>query len=180
MPQPLPINSELMKRFSGPSAAFTLIELLITIAIVAILSVGLAVNFRGSIQKAHFDDEVLGLVHILEQARSYSLTNFLISDTEPADYYLITVSEAGITLEAHGATLDATMESVTLSDDFSITDVTGSQYIYYFPPTGLICLESADCTSTESEVSFTLVGADTTNSQVISLNKYGGAPEVEE
>lgn len=159
--------------------AFTLLELVICICIVAILSVTLMVNFKGSFLKANFDDQVVQVVHILEQARSYSLTNFLVNDTEPAEYYLLTVSSTGITLVAQ-ASVSSTLETVVLDSDISISSITGSESVYYFPPTGEICFDTLDCDSGINDISFTIVDSTGTYSQVISLNKYGGAPEVEE
>lgn len=159
--------------------AFTMIELLIGIIIIAVLSVAIAVNLSRGALKANFDDQVVEIVHVLEQARSYSLTNFLISDTEPADYYLITVTSAGVRLDAYGPTLDSGLENVTLDDGFSIEDITGSEYAFYFPPEGEICFDTPDCASGVNEISFTVVDSSGTYSSQITLNIYGGYPEVE-
>lgn len=159
--------------------AFTLIELCVSILIVAILSVALVVNFGGASRKANFDDQVVQIVHLLEQARSYSLTNFLINDTEPVDYYLLTITSAGLSLDAYGPTLDSALESVALDSNFSITVMTGYEYVFYFPPNGDICFATPDCDSSLTEISFILVDDTGTYSQVISMNKYGGFPELE-
>lgn len=159
--------------------AFTLIELIISISIIAILSIGVAINFKSSLLKAKFNDEVLQIVHVLEQARSYSLTNFLINDTEPADYYLITITEAGVRLDVYGPTLDSGLENAALDEDFSITGITGSEYAFYFPPSGEICFDTPDCASGINEISFTVVDSTGEYSQEISLNKYGGGPQLE-
>ena len=145
--------------------------------IVAILSVAVVVNFGKSQLKANFDDQVIQIVHVLEQARTYSLTNFLIADTSPAEYYLLTVSSTGITLLAYNSSTSSILETVTLDSNFSIT---GSEEVYYFPPNGDICFDTPDCDSLATEISFTLVDSTATYSKEISLNMYGGFPEVEQ
>ncbi len=157
-----------------------MIELLIAIIIIAVLSIALAVSLSRGVLKAKFDDQVLQVVHVLEQARTYSLTNFLILDTEPADYYLISVTSAGVMLDAYGPTLDYGLENVALADGFEIEDITGSEYAFYFPPDGEICFDTPDCASGITEISFTLVDSSGTYSSQITLNIYGGYPEVEE
>ncbi len=171
-----------MKSSPRQQPAFTLIELIICVCIIAILSVALLVNFSGNVTRARLDDQVVEIVHLLEQARSYSLTNFLIDDITPAEYYLVTVNATGITLDAQGATATdvETLESVTLSSNFSITNITGSEYFYYFPPSGEICFDTEACDSGINDVSFTVVDSTAVYSQEITLNKFGGAPEVEQ
>lgn len=161
-----------------------MIELLISIVIIAVLSVAIAVNLSRGALKANFDNQLVEIVHVLEQARSYSLTNFLIEDpsdgsTEPADYYLITVTSAGVRLDAYGPTLDFGLENVVLDDGFSIDAITGSEYAFYFPPEGEICFVNPSCPSGTTEISFTVVDSSGTYSSQITLNIYGGYPEVE-
>lgn len=161
--------------------AFTMIELLIAIIIIAVLSVAIAVNLSRGALKANFDDQLVGIVHVLEQARTYSLTNFLIEDTEPADYYLITIAETGVTLEAYGSSgLTSTLENVELADGFTISatsTTTLPQSIYYVPPDGDIYIESE--TSGITEFEFSVEDDSGTYSETVSLNIYGGYPEVE-
>ncbi len=159
--------------------AFTMIELLIAIIIIAVLSVAIAVNLSRGALKANFDDQLIQIVHVLEQARSYSLTNFLIEDTEPVDHYLITIAETGVTLEAYGSSgLSSTLENVELADGFTITATTLPQSIYYVPPDGDIYIESESSGITEFE--FSVDDSSGTYSETVSLTIYGGYPEVEE
>ncbi len=158
--------------------AFTLIELTIAIVIIAILTVALATSFYNGNLSARFNDERTKVVNVLEEARGYSLGSILIDETEPTDYYLITVSSSGITLDAYGPTLDELKSSYYLEDGFNIDDITGSEYIFYFPPNGEICFETPDCSSTLTEISFTLNDDTGTYSQLIKVNKFGGYPEL--
>lgn len=157
--------------------AFTMIELLIGIIIIAVLSVAIAVNLSRGALKANFDDQVLQVVSIVEQARNYSLNNYLINDTDPAEYYLLTIAPTGLTLEAHGASASSvTLEEVTLEDGFVIS-VTTDDTIYYVPPYGQIYIESE--TSGTTELPFIISDENGTYNTVVTVNIYGGYPEVE-
>lgn len=156
--------------------AFTMIELLIAIIIIAVLSVAIAVNLSRGALKAKFDDQVLQVTHIIEQARSYSLNNYLINDTDPVEYYLLTVAPTGLTLEAYGASSPATLEEVTLEDGFVIS-ITTDDTIYYVPPYGQIYIESE--TSGTTELPFVISDENGTYNTIVTVNIYGGYPEVE-
>lgn len=160
--------------------AFTFIELLISITIIAILSIGVAINFKESIVKANLEDHVSQIVHILQQARGYSLTNFLVNDTEPADYYVVTITSSAITLKVYGATDNETLESMSMDTGYTITGITSPERIYYFPPTGEICFTAAACTSADTELTLTVTDSTGNYTQDISLSKFGGSPELEE
>ena len=156
--------------------AFTMIELLIAIIIIAVLSVAIAVNLGRGVLKARFDDQLIEIVHIIEQARSYSLNNYLIGDTDPAEYYSLAIDSSGLTLTAHGASSSISLEEVELEDGFTITVIVDNT-IYYVPPYGSIYIGSE--TSGTTELLF-MVGDDSgTYSALITLNIYGGYPEVE-
>jgi len=161
--------------------AFTLLELVIVVCIIAILSVSLLVNFKGNVAKSRVDDQVVQIVHLLEEARSYSLTNFLVNDTEPASYYVVTITSAGMTLKAYvNATTTTTLQSVTMQTGYSITGISATERIFYFPPTGEICFDAAACTSTDTELTLTVSDSTGSYTQDIYFNKFGGAPEIVE
>lgn len=152
-----------------------MIELLIAITIIAVLSIAIALNFGRGALNARFDDQVQKIVHIIEQARSYSLNNYLVEDSEPTEYYVLTVDTNRMILEAHGATLTSTLEEVELADEFTISD---AQTIYYVPPYGEIYIESED--SGITEFTFSVEDSSAAHSETISINVYGGYPEVED
>ena len=158
--------------------AFTLVELLLAVVIVTVLAMALFTNFSRSILKARFDDQVLAVTSLIEKARSYSLTNVLILDTEAPDYYLLTVTSASVRLDAYGPTLDEELETVTLDNGFSISNITGSEYAFYFPPEGDICFDTPDCASGVTEISFDIEDSAGTYSETISIDAYGGYPQV--
>lgn len=158
--------------------AFTMIELLIAIIIIAVLSVAIAVNLSRGALKANFDDQLIQIVHVMEQARSYSLNNYLIDDTDPTQYYRLTFRSSMVTLKAYGATLDVILERVELDDGFTISAGTLPQEIYYIPPYGDMYIESESSGLTEFE--FTVDDDTGVYSETISVNVYGGYPEVED
>ena len=159
--------------------AFTFVELLIAILIVAILSIALLTNFQRSRLKANFDDQVTEVVDILQKARSYSRTNMMVLDTEPADYYLLTISSSGITIDAYGPTVDEGIESMSLDSGFEIDNTSGVDHVFYFPPSGEICMDTPDCASGITEITFTVQDDDGTYTKDITINVYGGYPELD-
>lgn len=154
-------------------SAFTLIELVIAIAIIGVLSVILATRFTQGISRAKFENQVVGVVRILEEARAYSLSNYLVNDTEPTEYYLLAITETGATLEAYGETEVETLSSFTLNDEFEISE---PYDIYYYPPYGEICITS--CGNGITEVDFDLDDYTGGNQAVFVVSIYGGYPEV--
>ncbi|MFA6023708.1 MAG: type II secretion system protein [Candidatus Gracilibacteria bacterium] len=157
--------------------AFTLIELSIVIVIFAIVSAAVAVSTSRGILKARFDGELANVTAMIEKARAYSLNQLVVQDSEPAEYYLLTVNPTGLVLEAHGSTEEEEVESLILPEDFSLTTM-GSAAIFYFPPDGTICFENENCTSALTEILIVLTENTGTYTQVIRMNAAGGYPEM--
>jgi prepilin-type N-terminal cleavage/methylation domain-containing protein len=166
--------------------AFTLIELIISLLFIAILAMALYSNFSRGVLKARFDDEVVAITDIIEEARGYSFTSVLIEDTEPTDYYLLSIETTGISLEAYATnasgTVSETIKEITFDTRFTID---APESIYYFPPEGDICFqfidaEDFDCDPDINEIDFTLADSTGTYDQTININVYGGYPELED
>ena len=80
--------------------AFTLIELMIAIIIIAVLTTGFALTFQRATLKATFDDQVTQITAIIEKAGSYALSNYLVNEADPAEYYYLYIRTDTITLSA--------------------------------------------------------------------------------
>lgn len=159
--------------------AFTLIELMIAVIIIAILSMALFVNFSGAVLKARFDDELTSISRMVEQARGYALSNYLVNDDEstPAEYYLLSFRRSRIVLSAVAE--DGTreeLESHSFDTSFSLNTTLA---VYYFPPDGSVCF-SADCSDGLTESSLIFSDTDGTYSSTITISVYGGFAEIEE
>src|SRR3989338_10087583 len=101
--------------------AFTLIELMIAIIIIAVLTTGFALTFQRATLKATFDDQVTQITAIIEKAGSYALSNLLVNDSEPAEYYYLYIMTSKITLSAVDADgASETLETLTFEDGFSM------------------------------------------------------------
>lgn len=157
-------------------AAFTLIELVIAMVILAVLSIALVARFENATLKAHFNDQVNNVLRLIEETRANSLSNYLILDTEPTDYYILNIENGQVIVEAHGPTLDEELERYTLESGFEISD---NKEIFYYPPYGEICIGLPDCSTGESEFSFTLSDTSGTYSQNITISVFGGYPDLD-
>ncbi len=159
--------------------AFTLIELTITIVILAVITVALASRFAQGNASARFNGQIREIEQIIQRARGYSLSSTLISDTEPADYYVLTLSSTSMVLEAYGPTLSEEVSRYDAARGLELKDYT-AEHIYYFPPDGEICFEDSACTSSLTEISFLLTDDTNELKQPFTINKYGGYPETED
>ena len=174
-----------MKPRLKPKPAFNLIELLITTTVVAILATVAAFSFSGAKNGATFNDQKTKVVDMLQQARSYSLSNVLVDSGtgEATDYYRLDIGENTLTLTAVGTsgTISATeLDSIELLDGYRIEFSSGAPdlEIYYFPPYGEICFSASNCSDSTTEKSFVLSGPDEREA-TITLNVFAGYPEVE-
>lgn len=165
--------------------AFNLIELLITTVIVAVLATVAALSFSGAKNGAVFNDQKTKVVDLLQQARSYSLSNVLVdSSTEKTtDYYILEIDENTITLSAIGTsstTSTTELTSLELQEGYTFALPSGASKIeiYYIPPYGEICFYAYDCSDSTEEISFILSGPDDRKA-TITLNVFAGYPEVE-
>lgn len=159
--------------------AFTLIELMIAILIIAVLSAALMLNFSSASQKALFDDQITNIVRVIEQARSYSLTNYLVNDTEPTEYYLLTIGADYLSIEAYAdyAGTHDSLEEYELDTGFTTTAT--DDEVFYIPPYGQVCLEYPCVDGGDTEYPFVVSNSDGSLSQVITITTHGGFAELE-
>lgn len=159
--------------------AFTLIELLLAIIIIAVLSMALLTSFRNATLKARFDDELTTINRIVGKARGYALSNYLVNDdtSKPAEYYLVsfTVNDIGLAAVATDGTVEK-LENHTFNTAFAINTPLDA---YYFTPDGNVCF-SADCS--DGLIEDTVIFSDTggTYSSTITISVYGGFVEIED
>lgn len=156
--------------------AFTLIELLLVIMIIAITSAALAVSTRTATLKAKFDDQILNIRRIVEEARGYSLSNTLVNDLTPAEYYLLSITTTGLSLSAvaeDGTTEE--LDSFTYLTGYAMSE---PMEVYYIPPYGEVCFAyPCDDVLTEDSVTFSDTGAN--YEAMITIDIYGGFAEIE-
>ena len=128
--------------------AFTLMELLIVIVILAVLSVLLGTSYIKMASAARFNNAKTDIVNMIQKARSLSLSNILINDTEPTDYYVLTLEVGEVSIEAYAS--DGTSETITslpLDSSFSFDT---SLSVLYVPPYGDVCFDNIACASTDT------------------------------
>ena len=163
--------------------AFTLIEIVIVIGITAVIAVTLVLTFKDTRVKATFDDYESQITNIIQQARTLSLSNILIVDSntgteEETDYYaLVFTKPSSITLTAYGADVTTeAVDSITLEDGYTINK---TFTVYYHPPYGEVCFNT-DCDSfTPKIVKLQSTAADTDYSTTFTISAHGGYPEVD-
>jgi len=150
--------------------AFTLIELLMVIVLVAVLSVLLVTSFVSLSSNARFNNAKTQIVSMIEKARSLSLSNILINDTEPTDYYKLTLTGGTVTIDAYGSTSNESIATLSLDTDFSFTSTLD---VYYFPPYGDVCFD-ASCTDPSTTAAVVLSNADSTKTATFTFDVNGG------
>lgn len=157
--------------------AFTLIELLLVIVIMAIITVGFALSMQKSTLKSTFDDQVLNIRRIIEKTRDYSLSNYLVNDDldAPAEYFRLSLATNSASVVAVAANGDEeSLDSYVFQSGFAM----GSELeVYYFPPYGEVCF-SSDCSDVLPEASTIFKDADDTYEAEITINTYGGYPDI--
>ncbi|MFA5854983.1 MAG: type II secretion system protein [Candidatus Gracilibacteria bacterium] len=176
-----------MKNLQKNPRAFTLIELLIVMTIMAFLSVALAVSFSGANQKAAFDDQKLQLINLIQTARSRSFSNVLSEDGRPTEYYLLIIMPTFAAVEAHYSDTESDFEVLDKFTYGSGYEASGSaagpelMKVYYTPPNGEVCFGSS-CPATSDvtpEQTITFRNKAHTLSTTITVDLYGGFADVE-
>ncbi len=133
--------------------AFTLIELMIVLVIIAIITTALVLSYQQLNLKVRYDTHVNNIVRIFQEARSRSLSTVLIEGTEPTEYYLLALNNYGIELIAYSENLEQVIEVYDFDEDIEISD---EWEVYYFPPSGDLCFGSANCAGNTIELSTVL------------------------
>jgi len=157
--------------------AFTLIELFLVIIITAVLSTALAVSMQKTTLKANFDDQVLNIRRLVEEARGYSLSNYLVNDLAPAEYYLLSVTTTDLSLSAvadDGTTEE--LDSLTFATGYAMSE---PMTVYYVPPYGEVCF-AYPCDGVLTEDSMVFSDTNSTYEAMITIDIYGGFAEIEE
>lgn len=156
-------------------SAFTFVELLIVILIMAILAVALSIAYQRVQLRVRFDAHEAAVNDFFQRARAHSLNTIILDETEPVLYYELLLNQRSVTLNAVGATLTEELDSYDFGTDISLD---GDYAVYYFPPSGDVCLTQDDCSSTDSELTVTLSDSSATFSTEFTVQKNGGYVEV--
>lgn len=159
-------------------AAFTLIEVTIVVIIMAILSVSLALAYQEIQLKVRFDAHVNRITGIFQEARSSSLSNRMIDGTDPTAYYELSLDTTSITLTAYANDPSVNEILDTYAFDSDITLSSSANDIYYFPPTGEVCISTPDCDSGDPDLRFILGNSDSTRFTQFDLTTVGGYVDV--
>lgn len=155
--------------------AFSLIELLIVITILAILSTLFVLSYNSIRLQTRFNAQKNEIVRLVEEARSLSLSSIFVNDAEPTNYYLLTLSPSSVSIEAFGDTGSETIDSIPIESDMSL-DTTLE--VFYLPPYGDVCFVSETCPEPQSQSeTVTLTSGTLTASFTIDGN--GGYVTVE-
>lgn len=162
--------------------AFTFIELILVITLLAILSTAVILGWRQNQIHAQFRDLETKIISMIQKARGLSLSNLTIENADesiPVEYYLLNISETSLSIQAIGQDSAATAEEIDVlefPEGFSL-DTTFE--VYYFPPYGEVCWES-DCPDDfEEEKTFTLSTEFSNENQEFGISIYGGYPELQ-
>lgn len=155
--------------------AFTLIEILIVVILMAILTMTVAVSFDRSHDKAVFRDNQTEIINIFQKARSLAISN-LLTEGDEALYYLVEITEDFIYLWTEGAA-GGSEELARFYYDDDIT-VEPALEIFYFTPYGDVCFDIG-CTDTDTEKTFTISSTSNTGyTATISISTFSGLPEL--
>ena len=159
-------------------AAFTLIELTIVIIIMAILSVAMAVSCQKVQLKVRYDANVDAITELFQRARSMSLSTLMIDGTDPTYYYELYLDSGSITLTAY-STNSSVYETLDSFDYDAGMDITSLPIgMYYFPPSGEVCIGAASCASGATQASITFEDDTGTHSTSFTITTAGGYVDV--
>ena len=163
--------------------AFSFVELLVVMMILAILTVALAIAYQRIQLKVRYDANVSSITELFQRARTMSLSTVLINDTEPVEYYLLAVNNHDISLVAQGDTLSETLDTFEYDADMEMSD---ELEIYYFPPFGEVCLgvylcrDSSFTGTVETENTTTFSDRTGAYEAEFTITNTGGFVEVEQ
>ena len=148
-------------RFAHP--AFTFVEIVIVMLLIAMFSAGFSISYSNSQKKTTFDSDQNKTLSIIQKARNLSLTNLEVNSKQ-ADYYRLSIATSGLTLTGYdidGGT--SSIDSVTFST--GITSNT-SFSVDYAPPYGEVTINSGGPTFIMSDTNG--------NTSTITISAFGG------
>lgn len=141
-----------MKQIYNNQKGFTLIELIVVIFITSLIATISLANYRQAEKRKRVSLAADGIVGILTQAQSYTLSGKSTTSTDancrtPAYYYVHFSYSNQVTMGAYNATCNANYvaETYTLPERTRIkttelkvnsTSAVGNMYIYFYPPFG--------------------------------------------
>lgn len=159
---------------------FSLIELLVSIAIFGILSTFIVANIRGSGPKQEVRLQAANLASLLRQAQVRSMAGEPVEGSVPLGGYGLEIDDC-VTAPCSVTTLvdrdgdfaaDST-DQIGLGDQI-LTDVVGadSVRIYFKPPRPYVCI-NADCSRTQ-EVVINVLHPRTDDFSTVKVNPVSG------
>lgn len=150
--------------------AFTLVEFLITITVVALLTTAMRISFGASRVSAEFKQVQTEIVSLLQEARNLGFSN-LYTDGISIDYYEVGVQPDVITLRGYEDGTSTVIREIVLPDNYSIDS---SFDITYTPPDGEISFGDGSTSQT-----FELLNNEAGLSATFVISIFGGGyPEV--
>lgn len=170
-----------------PTKAFTLAELVIVLAILAIAAAVSFSAFTSARQGARFKEDFSALVDWIQDTRSKALSNATLNssgETAEAFYLVVDSSVSPATMQWYAdlpsPSSDEILDSMTFGSNFQITVAPADlERIEYHPPTGELELVFTSETSTGMDVTeVTFVCTDGRSTQTLYLNEISGVPEI--
>lgn len=163
--------------------AFTLIEILIVVAIISILTGGFVISFNNLRIKGDFEDHEAGILSLINQARTLSLSNVQHDTGEATAYY-----DLGVSVDSNSLIL-STYDINGISQTIDRYDLDESTHIYvdscgssssgfsinYTPPYGEISFSD----DTQRKTIYICSEENPDYSTRITIDIFGGFPEVE-
>ena len=183
---------------------FTLVELMIVIAIVGIISVMAVPSYYGSIKRAKYEEKVSEVVTLIKDARNTSIigkfTGGVGSYETPKGGYGVYIDKVSGTLisfqdededQIYTNGSDTLLQTIILPDEISIQTITGSiatgytntnltnndinkAVILFKPPQGETVLNENDKTKDIVDLNITLQRYDNNKSKRLKINKISG------
>lgn len=161
--------------------AFTLTELIIVVAIIALVSAFSFGVWRYGLVKAEFDGSVADVIGIFQEARGYAVKNMQIDDNSYDYYYVILEKPADIfIITIEGVTIDEVGSDIISSHEFESTNFDpGEWYVYYEAPYGDFAVEFVDDVGVPDDLGFTMSSTKGDMSQDIIVHDLSGIAEEE-
>lgn len=153
--------------------AFTLVEFIIVITIIAIMATGFALSFTRSKKSATFNDYETQIVSILQKARGLSFSDLNVESID-VDHYDLDIQTTSVTLNAINSTgTTVELEKISLPSEYRINS---AFHVYYTPPNGEVTINDGS-----NVRSFTFYTTDSAYSSTIVISTFGsGYPEIED